>query len=102
MSEYNVQYKRNSKSSDTELLPGASILAIHTPTLEYSALSNGEGRFSMLNMKVGGPYKVMITFIGFRTQELNDVFLELGKPFNLDIFLQDESQQLNVSRYYWF
>jgi hypothetical protein len=29
------------------------------------------------------------------TQELNDVFLELGKPFNLDIFLQDESQQLS-------
>jgi hypothetical protein len=54
-----------------------------------------EGRFSMLNMKVGGPYKVMITFIGFRTQEINDVFLELGKPFNLDIFLQDESQQLS-------
>jgi hypothetical protein len=84
------------KSSDTELLPGASILAIHTPTgSRYSALSNGEGRFSMLNMKVGGPYKVMITFIGFRTQEINDVFLELGKPFNLDILLQDESQQLS-------
>jgi hypothetical protein len=64
-SEYNVQYKRN-KSSDTELLPGASILAIHTPTgSRYSALSNG--RFSMLNMKVGGPYKVMITFIGFHS-----------------------------------
>jgi hypothetical protein len=45
-------------------------------------------------MKVGGPYKVMITFIGFRT-EINDVFLELGKPFNLDILLQDESQQLS-------
>jgi hypothetical protein len=48
----------------------------------------------MLNMKVGGPYKVMITFIDF-TQEINDVFLELGKPFNLDILLQDESQQLS-------
>jgi hypothetical protein len=84
------------KSSDTELLPGASILAIHTPTgSKYSALSNAEGRFSMLNMRVGGPYKVVVTFIGFRTQEINDVFLELGKPFSLDILLQDESQQLS-------
>jgi hypothetical protein len=33
-------------------------------------------------------------FIGFQTQEINDVFLEL-KPFNLDILLQDESQQLS-------
>jgi hypothetical protein len=38
-----------------------------------------EGRFSMLNMRVGGPYKVMITFIGFQTQELR-CFPELGKP----------------------
>jgi hypothetical protein len=43
-------------------------------------------------MKVGGPQSYDN---GFRTQELNDVFLELGKPFNLDIFLQDESQQLS-------
>jgi hypothetical protein len=84
------------KSSDTELLPGTSILAIHTPTgSKYSALSNAEGRFSMINMRVGGPYKIMVTYIGFRTQQINDVFLELGKPFNLDIMLQDESQQLN-------
>jgi outer membrane receptor protein involved in Fe transport len=84
------------KSSDTELLPGASILAIHTPTgTKYSASSNAEGRFSMLNMRVGGPYKVVVTFIGFQTQEINDVFLELGKPFSLDILLKDESQQLN-------
>jgi hypothetical protein len=60
MAQVQRQYKRNSKSSDTELLPGASIL-IHTPGSRYSALSNGEGRFSMLNMRVGGPYKVMIT-----------------------------------------
>jgi hypothetical protein len=34
------------------------------------------------------------TFIGFQTQEINDVFLEL-KPFSLDIFVEDESQQLS-------
>ncbi|MFB0911186.1 MAG: carboxypeptidase-like regulatory domain-containing protein, partial [Flavobacterium sp.] len=63
------------KSSDTELLPGTSILAIHTPTgSKYSALSNAEGRFSMINMRVGGPYKIMVTYIGFRTQQINDVF----------------------------
>ena len=84
------------KSADTELLPGASILAIHIPTgSKYSALSNEEGRYSILNMRVGGPYKVTITFIGFQTQIISDVFLELGKPFSLDIVLNDESQKLN-------
>jgi hypothetical protein len=84
------------KSSDTESLPGSSILAIHVPTgSKYSALSNSEGRFSMLNMRVGGPYKVVVTFIGFQTQEFNDVYLELGKPYSLDVILNDESQQLS-------
>jgi hypothetical protein len=39
-SEYNVSIK--GVKVQTELLPGASILAIHTPTgSRYSALSNG-------------------------------------------------------------
>ena len=84
------------KSSETESLPGATVLAIHIPTgSKYSALSNEDGRYNMLNMRVGGPYKVVVTFVGFQTQEFNDVFLELGKPFNLNVILKDESQQLN-------
>ncbi|EIA08398.1 carboxypeptidase regulatory-like domain-containing protein [Flavobacterium frigoris] len=84
------------KSSDSESLPGATIYATHTPTgSNYSASSNADGRFNMLNMRVGGPYKVTVTYVGFQTQVFNEVYLELGKPFNLDILLKDESQQLN-------
>jgi hypothetical protein len=84
------------KSSDTELLPGATILAIHTPTgSKYSALTNADGRFNMLNMRVGGPYKVVISFVGFQSQTYNEVYLELGKAFSIDAILKDESQQLN-------
>jgi hypothetical protein len=83
------------KSSDTELLPGANVLAIHTPTgSKYSALSNADGRFNMLNMRIGGPYKVVVSFVGFQDQEFNDVYLELGKAFSLDVLLKDASQEL--------
>jgi hypothetical protein len=78
-----------------ESVPGASILAIHTPTgTKYSSISNDEGRFSILNMRVGGPYKVTVTFIGSHKEEFNDVYLELGKTFSLDVVLTDESQTL--------
>ncbi|MFT5963374.1 MAG: outer membrane receptor protein involved in Fe transport [Flavobacterium sp.] len=84
------------KSADAESLPGATIYATHTPTgSNYSALSNADGRFSMLNMRVGGPYKVTVTYVGFQNQVFNEVYLELGKPFNLDVLLNDESQQLS-------
>ena len=83
------------KSSSAELLPGATILAIHTPSgTKYSALSNTDGRFNMLNMRIGGPYKIVVSFVGFKNQEFDDVYLELGKAFGLDIVLQDESQKL--------
>ncbi|MBS7253407.1 TonB-dependent receptor [Flavobacterium branchiicola] len=83
------------KSSSNELLPGAGILAIHTPTgTKYSAISNEDGRFSILNMRIGGPYKVIVSFVGFQNQEYNDLYLDLGKPFTLDVQLADESQAL--------
>jgi len=83
------------KSSANELLPGASILAIHTPTGgKYSAVSNEDGRFNILNMRIGGPYKIVVTFVGFQDQEYNDIYLDLGKPFNIDVLLSDASQAL--------
>jgi hypothetical protein len=71
-----------------------SVLAIHTPTGSKYSPSNEDGRFNMLNMRVGGPYKVTVT-VGFQTQIYNEVYLELGKPLNLDAILKDESQQLS-------
>ncbi|MFE3870664.1 carboxypeptidase regulatory-like domain-containing protein [Flavobacterium sp. ZS1P70] len=83
------------RSSSTELLPGATILAIHTPSgSKYSALSNADGRFNLLNMRIGGPYKITVTYVGFQNQEFSDVYLELGKAFSMDVILQDESQKL--------
>lgn len=84
------------KSAAAETLPGATIQAVHTPTgSKYSALSNEDGRFSILNMRIGGPYKIVVTFVGYQTQEINDVYLDLGKVFSQDFIMIDESQKLS-------
>jgi hypothetical protein len=83
------------KSSANELLPGATVLAIHTPSgTKYSSMSNEDGRFNILNMRIGGPYKIVISFVGYQNQEYNDVYLDLGKVFSLDVDLASESQAL--------
>lgn len=83
------------KSSAGETLPAATILAIHTPTgSKYSGVSNVDGRYNMLNMRIGGPYKITISFVGYESQVYNEVFLELGKALILDAQLNDVSQQL--------
>ena len=60
---------------DSQTLPGASILAIHTPSgTRYTASTDYTGNFRISNMRVGGPYKIVITFIGFKNFEENDTY----------------------------
>ena len=76
-------------------LLGANVVAIHTPTgTTYGAITNEDGRFNLLNLRVGGPYEITISYVGFRTQTQNDVFLSLGKTFNVDANMVSESQAL--------
>ena len=77
------------------LLRGANIVAIHTPTgTKNGTVSNEDGRFNLLNLRVGGPYELTISYIGFKTQTESDVYLSLGKTFNIDSQLVSESQAL--------
>ncbi len=78
-------------------LPGANIVAIHTPTgTKYGAATNVDGRFNLLNLRIGGPYTITISFIGYQSQSFNDVFLTLGKTFNVDVVLAADNQQLDA------
>jgi len=76
-------------------LPGANVIAVHTPTgTKYGGTTNLDGRYNLLNMRVGGPYTVTISYVGFKNQEFKDVNLILGKTFTLDVKLVPDSQQL--------
>jgi len=76
-------------------LPGANVVAVHTPTgTKYGGTTNLDGRYNLLNMRVGGPYTVTISYVGFKNQEFKDVNLILGKTFTLDVKLAPDSQQL--------
>lgn len=79
-----------------EPLLGANVVAVHTPTgTKYGVITNEDGRFNLLNLRVGGPYEVTISYIGFKEQQQNDIFLSLGKTFNLNVSLLTESQALD-------
>ncbi|CAI8221812.1 MAG: TonB-dependent receptor SusC [SAR116 cluster bacterium] len=77
-------------------LMGANITAIHTPTgTVYGAISNEDGRYNLLNLRVGGPYEVTVSYVGFSSKVKNDVFLSLGKTFQYDVSLKEDSQVLD-------
>ncbi|WP_299536316.1 carboxypeptidase regulatory-like domain-containing protein [Ulvibacterium sp.] len=79
-----------------QALLGANIVAVHTPTgTKYGAITNEDGLFKMLNLRVGGPYDVTVSYVGFADQVQNDVYLTLGKTFTIDVKLVSESQALD-------
>ena len=76
-------------------LPGASILATHTTSgTMYGTASRSDGRFTFPAVRVGGPYTIKITFIGYKDQLLEGINISLGEKYTVDSKLADESTQL--------
>src|SRR4028119_2378140 len=77
-------------------LPGATVLAVHTPTgSQYGTATLPSGRFNLPNIKVGGPYTVTVSFVGYRDQVQEGINLSLGQNFTIDFKLQESDVQLS-------
>jgi hypothetical protein len=85
------------KSLRDEMIPGANIVATHTPSgTTYGTVSLADGRFNLPGMRVGGPYTVRVSFIGYREAIYTDVYLALGATVNLNVQLVEEATQLET------
>ena len=70
---------RGSVTTNDKPLAGATIIATHAPSgTTYGATSNAQGYYSISGMRVGGPYTITISFIGYSTQHFENVELQLG------------------------
>src|SRR5476651_14597 len=84
------------KDSKGVTLPGATIRATHTPSgTNYSTTTNANGRFTLPNVRIGGPYTVIVSFIGFQSQTYNDIVLKLGEPFLLNVTMSETGVALS-------
>ncbi len=83
-------------SDDTSAgLFGANVVVKHLPTGTVSGTITMEsGRYSLQNLRIGGPYTINISYVGFKTIEYTDVYLNLGTAFDLDVIMESESEQL--------
>ena len=76
-------------------LPGATVIAVHTPTnTQYVTPTNSEGRFNIQNMRVGGPYTIKVTFVGYKDLVREGITLTLGQNLRFDQQLNDASTEL--------
>ena len=69
------------------VLPGATVTAVHTPTgTSYEGVTDGEGRYTLLNVRVG-PYEVTVAMSGFKNEK-RPVDVTLGERKAIEFTLQ--------------
>jgi hypothetical protein len=78
-----------------EALPGANVVAVHNPSGSiFGAASRTDGHFNIPGMRVGGPYTVTASFIGYKTQKQENVYLTLGQDLKIDFVLPEEAVEI--------
>lgn len=78
-----------------DALPGANIIALHQPSgTQYGTSTRLDGKFNINGMRVGGPYDVTVSFVGYNSQKIENVYLELGQNLRVEFRLTEEAVQL--------
>lgn len=73
-------------------LAGANVVAVHELSgTSYGAAVRTSGLFDIPNMRVGGPYTVSVSFVGYTSQSKEDVYLNLGQTVGLEFKLAEET-----------
>ncbi|MBO6576935.1 MAG: TonB-dependent receptor [Rhodothermales bacterium] len=77
-----------------EPLPGANVLAVHQPSgTTYGTVVRTGGQYNLPNMRVGGPYTITVSFVGFQDAVEEDVFLSLAQNLQLNFALSEQVVQ---------
>jgi hypothetical protein len=67
-----------------EPLIGANVLAVHQPSgTRYGTSTRIDGRFNFPNVRVGGPYIIEVSYVGYNNQKQENIFLSLGETRNI-------------------
>ena len=77
------------RNTDGGPIAGARVTALHEPSgTSYIGTSRADGRVTIPGMRVGGPYRVTATAIGYQPVSRGDVYLSLGVASDLNFEMQ--------------
>ncbi len=66
-------------------LIGVSVAAVHQSSgTRYGVATDSSGQYTITGMRVGGPYVVTISYVGYTTVEVGDIELLLGENRRID------------------
>ncbi len=77
-------------------IPGANIVAVHVPSgTSYGTVTQFSGSFNIPNMRIGGPYTITVSYVGFKTQGDEGIHLQIGQKLKLNYSMKEETAELD-------
>jgi hypothetical protein len=77
-------------------LPGATVIAVHTPSgTQYGTTTRLDGKYNFNAVRVGGPYEVTISYVGYTKQTHTIDKLSLGQNYSLDVKMAETTIELS-------
>ena len=84
------------KGGDGQALEGANVVAKHIPSGTSSGgTTRSDGSFNIPNLKVGGPYIITASFIGYSDGENPGVYVSIGENKTVDFALSTKAIELS-------
>ena len=76
-------------------LVGATVVAIHVPSgSQYGSNVRSDGKFNIPGLRVGGPYTVAASMVGYTTQKKEGVFLSLEQNLKINFICPETTIEL--------
>lgn len=73
----------------------ANVVAVHEPTgTMYGAITQSDGFYRIINMRVGGPYKITVSYVGYHDAVQDNVYLKLNQSGEVNFVLSESASQL--------
>ena len=78
-----------------EPLIGATVRAVHNPTgTVYNTITQFNGQYRFQNLRIGGPYTVEFSYVGFNPEKVSNINLVLGEDRTLNVVMKEDAQAL--------
>jgi hypothetical protein len=83
------------KDSKGEGLGSATVVVEYPDAgIKQTLVTRSDGRFTLPNLRVGGPYRVTVNHVSHKEAVSEDLFLELGLNNTIEFSLQDKTTEL--------
>lgn len=83
------------RAANGQSLEGATVTAVHVPSgTRYIVAAGKNGGYTFPNVRVGGPFKISVSFTGFDAKVESDVYTTLGNTTTVDFALAPSNTTL--------